>query len=104
MQETGHVREEVMHTWANVAMRPWAALKEEPYNDRAVVDKGLEAWSHQAGSFHRLYRKILTQYPKAEKSLARYYRGHFHKQPDEARAMARQTLDIAFRTYFVFPR
>jgi hypothetical protein len=101
---TAGVRTEVMHTWANVAMRPWAALKAQPYNNRERVDTELKKWSHKAKTFHKLYQDISTQYPKAERALADYYKTQFNKNADEANAMAKEALDITFRRYSVFPR
>lgn len=103
LQQTARVRIEVMHSWANVAMRPWAVMKQQPFDTRKVVDEGLQKWSHEAKSFGKLYRQIQAQYPRAERALAQYYRSRFAKTPDEARTMAKENLDIAYRMYFVFP-
>lgn len=99
---TAGLRIDVMHIWGNVAMRPWAAVKSEPHNSRQEVDAGLKAWSHQAKSFGKLYREIMAQYPRAEHALAKFYRVEYRKSAGEADAMARQALDMAFRTYFTF--
>lgn len=104
LQETARLKTEIMHSWANVAMRPWAVLKAQPYNSRAQVDAELRKWSHKAKSFRALYNRINAQYPKAERSLAEYYRAGFHKKSGEAKALARQALDVAMRMYFVFPQ
>lgn len=104
LQPTAHIRIEVMHMWANVAMRPWAALKAKPYNSSEQVNAELKIWSKKAKSFRTVYQNILTQYPKAEKALARYYKTKFAKTNTEAKLMAKQAVDLAFRTYFVFSR
>lgn len=104
LQQTARMRINVMHTWANVGIRPWAALRTQPYNSRQQVDDGLKKWSRKAKTFNKLYQNIYSQYPKAEHALVAYYKTHFNKNADEASAMAKQTLDIAFRTYFVFPK
>jgi hypothetical protein len=101
---TSRIRTDMMHTWANVALRPWAALKREPYNSRKQVDFELKDWSRKAKSFHTLYQDILAQYPHAERALSRYYKTQFHKKPADADAMAKQALDIAFRSYFAFSK
>lgn len=102
LQPTAQVRIHVMHAWANVAQRPWAIVKATPYNSREKVDAELKNWAHNAKSFHQLYQDIAAQYPKAERALAHYYQTQFDKNADEANGMAKQALDIAFRTYFVF--
>ena len=84
-------------------MRPWAALKAQPNNDRGRVEAGLQKWARSATEFGKLYQEISKQYPKAENALARYYKAKFRKKTDEARSAAKQALDIAFRSYFVFP-
>ena len=104
LQSTALVKMSVAHMWANVAMRPWAALKAQPYNSREQVDTGLKQWSRKADSFHALYQQIQAQSPAAERALAQYYKTRFSKTDEEARSMARHALDIAIRMYFVFPR
>jgi hypothetical protein len=102
-QQTAGIKIDVMHSWASVAVRPWAAVKATPYNNRDTVDAGLKTWSRKAPSFRRLYWKIIRQYPKAERSLMRYYHTQFYLSGARSKAMAKQALDIAFRMYFVFP-
>jgi hypothetical protein len=103
LNQTGRIRMEVGHMWANIAMRPWAALKAQSYNDRDQVEAGLKKWARSAKSFGKIYQEISKQYPNAEDALARYYKARFHKKTDEARSVAKQALDIAFKSYFVFP-
>jgi len=102
LQPTERLRNDVSHTWANVATRPWATL--EPYNSRREVDAGLVAWSHRGASFARIYRQIEQQYPAAEQALASYYRTDLHLPAANANALATSELDAAFRSNFVLPR
>lgn len=105
-QATARLKTEVMHRWANVAMRPWAASKAQPYDRGELeasplqcVDTDLKERSRLAEIF-KLYPDISTQYPKAERALADYYKSQFNKNIADADAMAKQTLYIAFCTYF----
>jgi hypothetical protein len=103
LQPTARIRVEVLHMWANVAMRPWAALAGQPHNSRKQVDAELRAYAHKGVRFQKLYRDIHAAYPRAERALTRYYRAKLGKDAREARAVAKRVLDIAFRMYFVFP-
>jgi hypothetical protein len=100
LQPTARTRIEVEHAWANVALRPWALP--QPYNTREEVEAGLAEWSLKARSFSSLRSRLQAQYPLAQAALARYYERHFGKDPEQARAAAAYSLDIAFRMYFVF--
>ena len=102
LQTYGRVRAHMLGIWKNVATRPWAILADTPYNSRITVDQGLKQWSRQAKSFDQVYKQIVSQYPKAEKALALYYKQHFHKTDEEANTMAKKILDIAFRSSYVF--
>jgi hypothetical protein len=104
LQPTARIRTEVSHMWANVAMRPWAALTAQPYNSRKQVDAELRAYSHKGPRFRKLYRHIYAAYSQAELGLTRYYRARLGKNTGEARAIAKRVLDIAFRLHFVFPK
>ncbi len=95
LHPTAQIRIVVEDVWGNIAMRPWAALKMEPYNDRRQVDAELKAWSKKARSFAALYRRINAEYPRAERALALYYGAEFGRTAEEALAMAEPTLDIA---------
>lgn len=101
LQPTAHLRVEMEHTWANIALRPWV-LADEPYNSREKVDAGLKNWASQGPSYGKLYRDIASQYPKAEQALALYYRQKFNKEENEADKMAKHVLDYAYRSYFAF--
>jgi hypothetical protein len=101
---TASIRIEVSHMWANVAVRPWAALTGHPYNGRERVDAQLRAYSHKGARFQKLYDDIQAGYPRAELALTRYYEVELGEDAREARAVAKRALDIAFRMYFVFPR
>jgi hypothetical protein len=101
LHPTVRLRNEVEDTWANMAMRPWTRI--EPYNSRAAVDAGLAAWASSAPWNRTLLRAIRRQYPRAERSLARYYRTRFHATPEAARRQAVYLLDLAYRQHYAFP-
>jgi hypothetical protein len=82
-------------------MRPWANIA--PYNSRAVVDAGLAAWAESSPWNRTLLRAIRRQYPRAERSLAQYYRTRFHATPGAARRQAAYLLDLVYRQHYVFP-
>lgn len=103
LQPSARLRAEAEYVWANIIMRPWIRLN-EPYNTRVEVDTGLKKWSNISKGFRRLYWKIYTQYPKAEQELKQYYKTKFNKDDEEAGTMAKQSLDVAFRTYFTFSK
>ena len=102
LHPTGTIRSLVQTMWANVLLRPWA-LTNRPYNTRAQVDTDLRAWSMENPRHQRIYEDLERQYPLAEHALSRYYRGRFHKSEKTADILADRALDIAFRSYFVFP-
>ncbi len=102
LQPTARIKVNVKHIWTNVALRPWALKTLEPYNGRKQVDFELEKWSKKSKSFYDHYQKIQKQYPLAKKALAKYYETNFSKSPKEAKIMAEDLLDKAFRSYFVF--
>jgi hypothetical protein len=104
LQPTARIRVEVLHMWANVAMRPWAALAAQPHNSRKRVDAGLRAYARKGARFRKLYRDIYADYPRAERALTRYYSAKFGKDAREARAVAKRALDIAFRMYLFFQK
>ena len=101
LQPTTTLRNDVEASWANAAMRPWANIV--PYNDRATVDAGLAAWAEAEPSNGTLLRAIRRQYPRAERSLAQYYRTRFHATPDAARRQAAYELDLVYRQHYAFP-
>ncbi|MEH6631538.1 MAG: hypothetical protein V7776_11950 [Halopseudomonas aestusnigri] len=102
LQSTAGIRVRVKHVLANMIQRPWALSNYEPYNTRERVDAELENWAKRGKSHQHLYTKIYTQYPKAEKALAKFYKARFSKTTNEATAMAKQDLDIALRSHFIF--
>ncbi|MFD2205772.1 hypothetical protein [Kiloniella antarctica] len=102
LQSTARLRGKITHVLANMIQRPWALINTEPYNTREQVDTALKNWAKRGKSYQRLYNKIYTQYPKAQAALAEYYQVQFNKAPDEATTMARQALDTAFRSHFIF--
>ncbi len=104
LHPTTRIRLDVMHTWANVALRPWSLSNRVAYNSREQVDQELKKWSHKAKSFNQLYRSIYKLYPKAENDLASYYKREFGKSDEEAKVLAKEVLDKAFRMHFVFSK
>lgn len=102
LQPTARLRNQIEHTLANAAMRPWAL--EQPLNTRADVVRGLEAWSRQGRSFRKRHRDIWRSYPDAEESLAAYYKTHFNKSATDAARLATYVLDLVLRSHYVFPR
>ena len=101
LHPTTRLRNEVEYAWANAVMRPWANIV--PYNDRATVDAGLAEWAEAEPSNRTLLRAIRRQYPRAERSLAQYYRTRFHATPDAARRQAAYLLDLVYRHHYAFP-
>jgi len=104
LHPTGRIRIEASHMWANIALRPWAALMGEPYNSRKQVDAELRAYRRKGASFRKLYNDIYATYPRAALALTRYYQAKLGKDIGEASALAKRALDIAFRIHFVFPK
>jgi hypothetical protein len=102
LQPTARTRLNAAHVLANVALRPWALVDDDAYNSRGEVDTGLEDWAKVNSSRRRLYRKILKEYPAAERSLATYYANTYGLQPQKAREAAAWALDLVFRSFFVF--
>jgi len=101
LHPTVTLRNDVGDAWAGAAMRPWTNIV--PYNSRAAVDAGLAAWAKHAPSNDALLRAIRRQYPRAERSLAQYYRTRFHATPQAARRQAAYLLDLVYRAHYVFP-
>lgn len=94
------LRNHVVHTWANAALRPWALRA--PYNTRPEVDLGLSSWSEEVEAYGEIYRNIVRQYPLAEESLAEYYQQHFGRSAADAKSLASYVLDVAFRSHYAF--
>ena len=103
LQPTARIAYQVEQAWANAAIRPWA-LERELYNSRAEVDDGLKKWAKQGPGYHKAYRVIRRQYPKAVSSLTSYYRSTFHVLWRAAQTMAIHSMDNIYRSYFVFHR
>jgi hypothetical protein len=101
LHPTSSLRIDVDEAWASAAMRPWTNVV--PYNSRAAVDAGLANWAETAPWNRTLLRAIRRQYPRAERSLAQYYRTRFHAGPDAARRQAAYLLDLIYRQHYVFP-
>ena len=103
LRPTAELRREIETVWANTILRPWRMSK-EPYNTREQVDGALLKWARTAPSFNTLHQQIQQQYPKAENALTSYYQTHFNKTEEEAKNMAKELLDIAFRSHYVFSK
>jgi hypothetical protein len=98
LQPTAGIRIAVAKGWANTALRPWS-LTDQPYNNRAEVDRNLTEWAKGNRQRMTLLGQIRLTYPAAERALTAYYRGRF-KNPQ---SLAKHALDYMFREYFVFP-
>lgn len=103
LQQTARTRLDTKHVLANAALRPWALVDGDAYNSRSEVDAGLKAWAKVNGSRRRLYSEILREYPAAKQSLAAYYAREFGLPPQKAQKAAAWSLDLVFRSFFVFP-
>lgn len=103
LRPTSRIRVNVLHTWANAALRPWALSPDLPYNSRKEVDQHLLKWARPVKSFYKLYQDIYTLYPTAQKAMEEYYIS-FGKTPTKAKKLAAMALDVAFRSYFLFPK
>jgi hypothetical protein len=104
LHPTARIRVAVSHTWANAALRPWAALTAQPYNSRKQVDAELKAYRGKGARFRKAYGHIYADYPRAERALTRYYQAKLGKNASEAGALAKRVMDLAFRQYFSFPK
>lgn len=106
LNQTASIQTNVMHTWANIALRPWIlenAPKELARNTRSKVDLELRKLSKNSPGFRMLYQEMETQYPKAQKALSEYYQAQFDKTPTEADTLAAKAIDVGLRSYFIFP-
>ncbi len=99
-QPTAQIRLNVRHTWANVALRPWA--ESHPYNTRAEIDEGLAKWAGGSASNAALLRRLQLAYLPAERSLASHYQKNFHLSANESNEQAVYEIDIAYREHFSF--
>lgn len=102
LQPTSSLRNNVQHTLANAALRPWAL--EGAYNTRAEVDAELLHWSRNGPAYRLLHTRIRKQYPLALRALAEHYKKNFHQSEKDAMETARYVLDIVLRSHYVFPR
>ena len=91
---------EIKYTLANLAMRPWT-LKGS-VNSREQVDKGLKKWACKSKFNKKIYEDILQQYLKSQLALAQYYQSNFGKSSEDAQVMAKNFLDIMFRSHYHF--
>lgn len=102
LQPTARIRISVDQAWANAALRPWAMGI--PYNSREEVDVGLSAWAEKGKMYRAAYAEIQVQYKIAEKALTSYYKTRFNMSKIESQSTAKNVLDSALRTYYVFPK
>lgn len=102
LQPTAGIRIRVDQAWANAALRPWAMGT--PYNSREEVDAGLSAWAENGKTYRAAYAEIQAQYKIAEKALTSYYKTRFNMSKIESQSTAKNVLDTALRTYYVFPK
>ena len=98
---TDELRILTQQAWANTVLRPWA-MSRKPYNSRREVDAYLKKWSQGGMRSLSIYRSIRRQFPVARQALATTYVVRFGKTQAQADALAARTLDIAYRSYFVF--
>jgi hypothetical protein len=95
------------HSWdvlANAALRPWALTDSDGFNPRSEVDAGLKGWAEVNNSRRRLLGEIVKAYPLAERSLAEYYVNTYGLSSQDAREVAAWTIDLIYRSFFVFHR
>ena len=104
LQPTARTRLDTKHILANAALRPWALSDDDAYNSRSEVDEGLEEWANVNRSRRRLYNEIRKEYPIAERSLTKYYESTYGLQTQKAKEVAAWTLDLIFRSFFVFTK
>lgn len=93
------LKNQIDHYWANLALRPQAIASLEPYNTTAEVVYELKKWSNKNTSNFRKFKKLKALYPLALKELSRYYHKYFCLSKDVADVTAKQSLDLAFRSY-----
>lgn len=102
LQPTARIRVTVDQAWANAALRPWAMGA--PYNSREQVDAGLSTWAEGGKTNRATHSEIRVRYKIAEKALATYYESRFNMSKSESQSTAKNVLDIALRTHYVFPK
>lgn len=94
------LKQYIRYLWANIAVRPQAVGKEEPDVSRAEAEAEIAKWAEATPRLRTLRTEIVAQFPRAQKSLADYYKARFNKADKDAEAMAQQALDIVLRSYF----
>ncbi|MEM9045678.1 MAG: hypothetical protein AAGC81_13385 [Pseudomonadota bacterium] len=103
LNPVGRLRANMIKRWATATNRPWA-LVSPPYNTRAEVDTGLEAWADVTPSRAKVQREIQKLYKPAEEALAEYYAAEFSLDPASAAEFSEYAMDILYRGHFVFRR
>lgn len=101
LQSTSRLRGDARRIWLTVALRPWA-VQSTPYNSRDEVDASLRLWSIQGKAYRQIYDAIQQDYPVARRALTRYYQRAFDSPHARAVTLSDYTLDVAFRSYFMF--
>lgn len=101
LRPKARIRGRVAQDWALIAERPWA-LTATPYNSRAEVEAGLEAWASDVTARARLHRRLLASLGPAERELAGYLSARFALGEAEARAFSAYAIDHMLRRYFKF--
>jgi hypothetical protein len=100
LHPTMRIQVDVRRTWANVALRPWSLPR--PYNTRDEVEAGLAQWASEDADQRAELTRIHALLPRAERSLAAYYRRVFGVSAEQARHCAAYAIDVALRMHFVF--
>jgi len=75
-----------------------------PYNSREEVDAGLSTWAESGPTYRAAHSEMQVRYKIAEKALAAYYEDRFNMSKPESQSTAKNVLDIALRTHYVFPK
>jgi len=70
----------------------------------AEIERGLKAWSRKSRVFLAQYWRMHALYPRALAALTTHYRATLRKPSAEAAVLAKQSLDRAIGTHFVFPK
>lgn len=102
LQPTARIRIDVQQAWSNAALRPWAMGT--PYNSHEEVDIGLSEWAEINTANKVIHMKIQAQYKIAQRALETYYGSYFKMSTIDSRTMAKTTLDITYRTHYIFSR
>ncbi len=100
LHPTLRIQNDVRHTWANIALRPWSLP--QPYNTRDEIEAGLAEWASQDADQRAELARIHALVPLSERALAAYYRRVFGASAQQARHSATHAIDVAVRMHFAF--